>query len=165
MRRPRKYPRVPRVPLTTELGPVMATFTDAGHVHVSTDGAHVNDDNPCLAYRGQEYRVSVNLFADAGPDLPAWSERPDGYRTITRRPQWTDAPRTYAAAIVDAITAAVRAYVAEHPETLRAAELSDVSSELIQAEEKRDKLRADLDEAESSVSRLLARLESLGDAT
>lgn len=154
----RSYIKYPHVPLTTEYGPAVAAFTDAGHVSVGTDGAHINDDNPCLTFRGQEYLVHVHLYVSLG-----WDVKPGDHVSIQRRPQWTDAPRTHRDKIVAAIASAVRAYLAEHPETLREAEYASANNELLALEGERRKAAEELAQLDARIAEQSARLAAVAE--
>lgn len=129
-----KYPTIEDVP--TKYGSVTLAFTNAGHVHVQTEG-HVNDTKPVLTYRGLEYLASVHLYA--ATDWCEGSERYGFY--ITRRsPTERTASPTARLAIVDALTDTVRAYVADHPEVLRQAAYADANNEFERVQTLRDEL-------------------------
>ena len=123
-------------------GVVSVTFTDEGHVYVSTEG-HVNNDYTVLAYRGEEYLASIHAHVDS---KGAWHLD----RThATRRASWTDAPRTYAEKISSALLAVAHDTYASNPDAVRAGELRQARFALESAER-------DLSEAEVAVK--VARL-------
>jgi hypothetical protein len=111
-------------------GTVEVTFTDKGHCHVSaySDGSRPGD----IEYRGKHWYASVHLHAAHGWD----EDRAFGsYRhQFTSWEQDKPIAPTYRAKIVDALSAAVRAYIEDHPDVLSAAEISHLSHDLAQAE-------------------------------
>lgn len=138
----------PSVGLTTAYGPVKASFTDSGHVAVRVD-AHVNDEKPALVYRGQEFIGMVHLWADAGA---GWEMRDGSDCSLSRRPQSTDAPVTYARAMVAAVRDAVVSYVAEHPEVLAAADYANANNALMRLHADRDEVIARLADLDSRIN-------------
>lgn len=148
----------PYVTAETKYGKIRMHAVNGSRVMVDvgdeTGHAHINDNRPALTYRGQEYIGSV-FFDVTATGISATDV------SISRRPEWSSAPKTYAAAMVEAMRETVAAYIAEHPEFLPAAEYADVNNALDSATEKRDKLAAELAEADATVKALAARLTAL----
>lgn len=85
-------------------GTLHIAFTGTGTAYVTTAGAHHNDDNPAVTYRGAQWLVGVHLQRGADG---VWAETHHSRRGgITRRGRLADAPHTYRAAIRDAVIAA-----------------------------------------------------------
>jgi hypothetical protein len=140
----RKWIKSPEVKLTTAYGPIVATFTSAEHVSCRTD-AYVNDDSPALTYRGEDYLAHVHLYAELA-NLEPWSPQPGDRAHITRRRNSADAPRTYADAMIKAITEVVRKHVSDDPDVLRRAEYATANNNLLRLEkEYADALQAATD--------------------
>lgn len=157
----RKWIKYPSVPLETALGPVVAAFTDGGHVAVGTDGAHINDDNPALVFRGQDFLANVHLFAEPGDGREPWSPRRSSSDvSIKKRRPYVDAAPTHAKAIEEAIISAVRAYVAANPDVLRMAEASHANNVLLDLEEKRAETVAALANIDASIATQAGRLRA-----
>jgi hypothetical protein len=129
----RKWINSPQVTLTTAYGPIVATFTSAGHVSCRTD-AYVNDDSPALTYRGTDYLAHVHLYAEV-ENLEPWSPKPGDRVHITKRRNSAYAPRTYADAMIKAIAEAVREYVSGDSDVLRRAEYATANNNLIRLEQ------------------------------
>jgi hypothetical protein len=160
----------PKVMLTvshkgTPIGDVEVTFTDAGHAHVSaySDPEPVSYRKGHVAHRGGNWHLGVHVYGEHG-----WGERP-GHGEY--RHQFTDittnraiAP-TYRAAIVTAITEAVSAFVAAHPEVLPAAGRNDLNHKLERALGTQAEARAALTVAETEVGRIQAELAMLDDGS
>ena len=82
-------------------GCVTVRFTSDRTAYVSTDGAHVNDSNPALQFRGRDYLAGIHVTRNGdGPWIPSRVH-------VTDRAKWTDAPRTFTDAIAAAATAVV----------------------------------------------------------
>ena len=140
------YQATPRVTAQSPIGPVVLAFTDAGHVHVSCD-AHVNDRKPAVVWRGEDYLPSIHLYAADG-----WESKPGDRPHVTRRSNWSDAPRTYRDGIVATLAAFVREYVAQHPEVLAEAELAATTNALREALAEQAKAAQALSEAKDAVA-------------
>jgi hypothetical protein len=156
----RKWIKYPSVPLETALGPVVAAFTDGGHVAVGTDGAHISDDNPALVFRGRDYLANVHLYAEPGDGREPWSPRRSDRSIVKKRRPYVDAAPTHAKAIEEAIISAVRAYVAANPDVLRMAEAAQANNELVNLEEKRAEAVAALADIDASIATQSARLRA-----
>lgn len=129
--------------LSTQYGRVRVALVSATWAHVTVDSeagqAHINDDRPALTYRGQDYIGGVGFdIADGVPTV-----HPDRVH-LSKRPQWVDAPKTHAAAMVDAIRVALVEYLAAHPTVLGRAELRETARQLNSLVKDRDELMAQL---------------------
>jgi hypothetical protein len=124
-------------------GRVVAKPMRHGYVFVSTDGAHVNDDNPAIDFRGESWLVTLRLI-DGNDPQPH----------ITRRQNWSDAPPSYARTIVEAVSAAVAEYMSAHPDIVRAGALADLNNEMYTAQAKVRETRKAHIEARSAYNRL-----------
>jgi hypothetical protein len=84
-------------------GAAEAVFYGDGRVGVLTTDAHVNDDNPAIDFRGESWLVNLRFVRQSDE---GFTFEPDNWGHITRRETWShDIPRTYYAAIVEAIRA------------------------------------------------------------
>lgn len=129
----------PIIKVTTPLGPVSLAFTNGGHVHVRTD-AHLNDDAPAITFRGQEFLVSLNLYAETG-----WTIRQeDGAPHVTNRKTWRDATRFQTEQIVKTLSAYVSAYVQANPGVLIDANRVDFANDLARVRERKQELAEEL---------------------
>jgi hypothetical protein len=143
------------------IGDVEVTFTDAGHAHVRaySDPDPVPYRRGSVAYKGGHWYLSVNVYAEHG-----WDESPGNRYS---RHQFTDhdsdkviAP-TYRAAIMAAITAAVSAFAAEHPEALTAAARNKLEHELADKLASERAALKDLEAARAEISRIKSALSAL----
>ena len=129
--------------LETKFGPVIVTMpcgsqyahAEAGRYAANTyyDGkAHINDDKPALEFRGQEYIGSVRLYlTDAG-----WEERPSfPGESFSRRPQWTNAPKTHQAAMVAAIIESLEEALAADPSITQRADEAHRTRKIAEAQQ------------------------------
>jgi hypothetical protein len=137
----------PKALVPFDFGTVEVTFTDKGHCHVSaySDGSRPGD----IEYRGKHWYASVHLYASYD-----WGEGPvtGGYHhQFTSWEQDKPIAPTYRAKIVQAMSAAVRAYIETHPDVLSAAEINHLSHELGSAEKA-------VKDAYASWTRALARM-------
>lgn len=103
-------------------GAVTAYLTRADHASVRTEGAHVNDENLAVTYRGEDFLVHVHVFRGADG---TWSLGADDTPHVTRRESWSDAPPSYARAVVDAIVHAADAALSVSPELVERAAYAD----------------------------------------
>lgn len=79
-------------------------YTDANHAAAYTDGAHVNDDNLAINFRGESFLVRIDVYRL--PDGSLTIDPPSGgynRASVTRRQNWSDAPPSFAAAIVSVV--------------------------------------------------------------
>lgn len=85
-------------------GTFSVSFQGDGYAYAGTTGAHVNDDNPAIDFRGESFLTSLRLRRQSdGTFAHVDSCRPH----VTRRSNWTDAPPSFADAIVKAVCAHV----------------------------------------------------------
>lgn len=155
----RKWMESPKAVVETRFGKVRVTFvrsswasTDIGD---ESGHAHVNDDTPALVYRGEEYIGSAGFVIKDG------RVGDTGRVSLSRRSTWTDAPRTYAAAMVEATREAVQAFVDANPDVLRDADRADINNDLIRADGERAKCAAALAEVDAEIATLEQRLADL----
>lgn len=137
-------------------GQFVASFQGDGHVWTHVD-AHVNDDKPAVDYRGESYLASGHFYRQ--PDGTFTDHPPEGNGhtfSATRRASWSDAPRTYAAAIRDAMAEAVRQ--AWTPELDRAGTEADVAQQLHILEDQRADQLAKVAELDTQIAAQRARL-------
>jgi hypothetical protein len=149
----------PKTVLDTKHGKVRVTFVRSTWIYAEAGDesgqAHINDDKPALIYRNEEYIGSVSFSVTD-------SRLGDAERvSLSRRANWTDAPRTYAAAMVAAVREAVQTFIDEYPEVLVEADRADINNDLLRALESEHKAREALDAASAEVERLRKRLASL----
>lgn len=143
----------PETILTTKYGKVRAVW-QSGRVFVnvaSEEGqAHINDSRPALVYRGEEFIGSMHL--DLGP---AGFVADPGWVHLSRRSNWSDAPRTYREAMVAAVVDAVTTYVASvDPTIMDKGELAEIGQRMHGASRK-------LVEARQLVADLQAQMTAL----
>jgi hypothetical protein len=160
----RPYMQTPRgIVIETEYGKVRLSVTRATAVYVEvgdeTGNAHINDDRPALVYRGQEYIGSIHFEVTADGQLAVSDFR--GSVHLSKRPQWSDAPRSYATAMLAAISTAVKAHLDAHPELLRKADIAATNNELREAEESEETARQVFGAATEKVHKLRDRLAEL----
>jgi hypothetical protein len=110
------------VNLDTGLGPAHAVFTARNHCHAVSGYAHATasvwDDHPGLTVNGITRCGGVHLYA------PTWEPRQAEPQPTWRcRPGDRKSPRTLA---VQALTRAVAAFTAAHPQIPAAAELRNL---------------------------------------
>jgi hypothetical protein len=140
-----------------EHGTAEATFTDAGHAHLSaySDGSRPGD----LVFKGRHWYASVHLHAEHG-----WGENPG---TGEYRHQFTDAHSdkviapTYRAKLVDILSAAVRALVEQQPDILYAAEHNHLENELDRARHEAEQARAEANTKQDTADELARQLAEL----
>jgi hypothetical protein len=125
-------------------GAITLTFTGE-HVSARTEGAHVNDENLAVAYRGESFLVHVGVYLEADG---SWSANRDRVPHVTRRASWSDAPPSFRAAIVAAVEEAVNAVASVSPELVRAGRyasamqaLSSATRDLAELDAKRRDVR------------------------
>jgi len=141
--------------LTTKFGKVRMTARVAVTVGDESGPAHINDETPALVYREQEYIGMVFFVVDAtGRVAVDDSTRP----RLSKRPQGTDAPDFYSAAMVAAIAAAVQDHIDANPEVLRLAERARLNNEMDSARAERDATATLLRSQEATVAELEKRL-------
>lgn len=156
--------------LETEFGPVIVRLSGERSAYVevgrymprvlSHNGkAHINDDRPALMFRGQEYIGSARL---ARAEDGTWVHKPSYPGDVfSKRPQWTNAPPTHNARMVEAVAAALVGYLAAHPEVLeqageahRAREVQSLRSNIAELDEK----IGELTEERTAAKRALRKL-------
>ncbi len=139
------FMKSPMVVLDSQYGKIRVSANGDGRLMADigdADGhAHVNDNRPALVYRGEEYIGS------------AWFQYTDGVVSvadfssavsISRRATWSAAPRTYAAAMVEAMRTAIVAYLAATPAFIHEGNYAYLNNEADSAAEKRDKAAREL---------------------
>lgn len=86
-------------------GRVTLVFTDRNTVIVDTAGAHVNDNNLAVTFRGNSYLVHLALVRhnESGP----WTVNPDVHQDVKSRTSWSKATphqhNTIIAALCDVV--------------------------------------------------------------
>lgn len=155
-----EWPESPCAILPTKFGKVRAVFLD-GAVFVSVASeegqAHVNDQRPALEYRGEQYIGSLRLALG-----PAGFHATDV--SLSRRSNWTDAPRTYATAMADAVVDAVTTHVAGvDPTVMDRGELASIGQELHRLEREMREAVAKVDELRQKISKREARAAEILD--
>jgi hypothetical protein len=104
----RRYPKV-RVELnhgkgkSVVTGPVTITFNGDDTAVVDTEGAHINDDNPAVNFRGERLLIHLRLMRNAEGN---WQGQPGSLQSVTRA-NWTDAPPSFVGAVFAAVAAKV----------------------------------------------------------
>lgn len=131
-------------------GQFVVTWQGNGRAYVHTD-AHVNDDKPAVNFRGESFLVSVHLTTNG--ESAASNE---AYSSVTRRSNWTPAPRTFREAVTDAVLKAVTE--AWTPEKDRAGVEADVAQNLHHLEPEREKLLEQLAEVDRKIAEQKERL-------
>lgn len=159
---PTTYTSWPRVTVTLPdegkvTGAFTVTFTNGEHASALTDGAHVNDDNQAVEYRGASYLAHVHVYRGADGTWRAGDKYPPH---VTRRENWSDAPRTYRDAIANAIAEAVDAVASVSPEIIRAGEYSDASNMARDLASKLAELDIERAAVRKSLKSALARMEA-----
>ena len=130
-----------------------------GSVLVRTD-AHINDDKPALNYRGESFLFDVDYTrqADGSFAVTEWDD--DGRKWsrihVTRRQNWSDAPPSFAKALVAAV--AERLESVWTPELDRAGLEADVAQRLHSLEREEAKLAQKLEEVQAAIEAQSARL-------
>lgn len=152
------WPKTPSAFIGTEYGTVEAQFLGGNRVmvDVATEAgkAHINDGKPALVYRGEQYIGSVWLDV-VGPGVTVEST------SLSRRSNWTDAPKTYAGAMASAIASAVKAFLAEHSDMLVEGERAHLTRDLSRAFDTLEETRKAFHAARTTVrdlERALAKL-------
>jgi hypothetical protein len=137
-------------------GTVRAVFTRGDHVHV-TVGTSGMDEPPALIYRGKSYAVALHLFAAYG-----WESEPGNnmLRPRVYDVKAQDAAPTFKTAILAAVTSAIGAFVAEHPEVPLLAEVNRAEREAKDTTAEVTKARDALHTAEVQHAVALTRLEN-----
>jgi hypothetical protein len=82
-------------------GSVRVAFTGADTAFVDTTGAHHNDSNPAIVFRGSDYLASVHARREADG---AWVAT---HESVSARGSFSQAPVTHKRAIADALLAAL----------------------------------------------------------
>lgn len=121
----------PQVLMPFDYGTAVVTFTDKSHCLVSSSSLAQRGAGD-IEFRGRRWRARVSLLAAHN-----WGEDPAVMATdhqFTSRGQDKPLAQVYRARIVAAMSAAVRGYIADHPDGLSAAEISYLSHELASAE-------------------------------
>lgn len=134
-------------------GPVRIAFTDADTAFITTE-AHHNDDLPALTFRDTEWLASEHFRRAAdGTWAPT---NPHSKYGVSRRGSFSsdDTPRTYRAAIIDAMRAAVEATWT--PELARQAAYASAMQALHSALGEQHKARTVLAEIDARVRGLRA---------
>lgn len=120
--------------LQTAHGPVIVTLSGPGYAICEVGGeagrAHINDERPGFSYRGQDYIGYARLVEVDG----TWQIAPGHGYSFSKRPQWTEAPRTHRAAMLGEVIRAVREHLHAHPELAHAAARAEAQRELAAAE-------------------------------
>lgn len=129
-------------------GTYTLTFRGEGSALARTDGAHINDNNPAVDFRGESFLLHLELRRDPATGEVTFGES-SGSRSprggVTRRSNWSDAPPSYADKIGEAIRAhAQSVWTDEHD---RAGLEADAMQNL-------HRLERDLDEAQTQVRAL-----------
>jgi hypothetical protein len=148
--------------LETKVGPVIVSmpsgskyaYVEAGRYAANTyynGRAHINDNKPALVFRDQEYIGSARLYAD---EAGRWEWRPSfPGESFSRRPQWTNAPKTHQAAMIAAITEALAEAMATDPSIAQRADELHHARKVEQA-------RQDVTKAEALVAEAKATLKT-----
>jgi hypothetical protein len=148
-----------RVLLETRYGKVQATFNDAEHAFVIVQDengqGYINTDSAALTFRNQEYIGSVHLYLSP----TGWSA-PNGSH-FSKRPQWTDAPKTHAQALEAACIEAVLTYVASNPDVLDRGERSALARDLHSAIRDADEMREKLAALDAQIAEQTARYDEI----
>jgi hypothetical protein len=147
-----------RVLLPTKYGPVVATWTRAGHVHVS---AGQGDEGTQLVYRSIEWHASVHLFKASGwteEEPPGHSNFRHQFTAYTGGTRLREIPPTWRAAIVVEITTVVTAFTDAHPEIPAEADVDYYEAELARASRTEDEAHVALAEAQAQVAKLTPKL-------
>lgn len=80
-------------------GTFKVCFQGDGNVYAGTEGAHVNDNNPAIDYRGESFLVSLHPKRQEDGTFECDRQ----YIHVTRRQNWSDAPPSFRDAIVKAV--------------------------------------------------------------
>jgi hypothetical protein len=136
-------------------GPIKVRYIGSGEVSVTVD-AHINDKKPAVVFRGEDYLVHVFIVRHADGIFGTRKES-HNLTTVTRRSNWSPAPRTFADAIVRAIIDHVRDIW--NVDLDRQATMADANNELIDAEKKRATLSGELRALDEEIARLNIILE------
>lgn len=110
----------PTATVSTALGPIALTVTDADHIH-----AHPTDRGSSLTVRGVAYRFGLHVYRDGD----TWRHRHQNDLTVTRADgtfplrEASDAARRTVAEVVEA---AINEWAAGHSEVFRAAVLANL---------------------------------------
>lgn len=105
------YPQVRfNLPMSGKVtGTAILLVRGDGTGQIRTEGAHVNDDNPAVDYRGESFLVHLEVVRDetGKVSLPDDGYRLGKYGSVTRRSNWSrsDAPVSFAMAIAEALVA------------------------------------------------------------
>lgn len=148
------------VVLTSRLGKfkfhAISATRVGGRIGDETGDGYVNA-GPSWEYRGAQYAGSV--YFNVAPDGTLTASEVNFFKTLGSGAG--NAPKTYAAAMAEAMRAAVAEYLGEHPEELRKAQLFKLREQLYRASEDEDKARSVLHGAESRVKEIRAQLAQL----
>lgn len=137
---------------TRVTGTVTFHFTGENSVFVSTDGAHVNDDNPAVDYRGESWLVSAHYERDEHGN---WDLYRSGGRNVTRRASWSDAPRTYEQAILLAVFDALK--TVWNDEWARQGKHAYAAQTLVYLEKERETKAKELAELDARITTQIVR--------
>jgi hypothetical protein len=114
------------------------TWQGNGNIYVGTHGAHVNDDNAAIDFRGESWLVS------------------NGRPHVTRRQNWSDASPAASSAIVAAIAEAVEAVTTDAD--IRAGECADAGQAIHSAERTAGELAEQLAEQRAIIRKAKRRI-------
>lgn len=139
-------------------GPARIAFTGAGRAYISTDGAHHNDDNPAITFRGRDWLVDVH--AVRSPD-GAWTEH-DGRSSWAVKQRGAmggkGAPDTFRTAIVSAMLETIADYWT--PEIDQLAAYANAAQSIGRAQEKVAEAARALAEAEEECRAIQADMDA-----
>lgn len=129
-------------------GVATLTFVD-DRVLFSTDGAHINDNTPAVDFNGESWLVRLSLARDGDG---VWALERDAHQSVTRRATWSEAPKSFRAAIVAAAQAAVTEHWTE--DLARQVRYARAAQDLHRAEPELVKAQAEVDRLTRTIAEL-----------
>jgi hypothetical protein len=160
----------PEVVIQTDVGPVDVVFTSGHHAAVTANSGDRGKTGD-VTYRGKHWYVTAHLFAsdnwgENGQPGEMGGSKPEQFTEVGTIRPWERKPiaPTYRKAIMEAITAAVRAYVEANPAILVQAQRNHLQRKLKDAEVKVRAAYAAYTDATGEVTELQLRLRKLDGA-
>jgi hypothetical protein len=129
------------------------TWQGNGNIYVGTHGAHVNDDNAAIDFRGESWLVSLHFVRQSDG---SYATSPNGRPHVTRRQNWSDASPAASSAIVAAIAEAVEAVTTDAD--IRAGERADAGQAIHSAERTAGELAEELAEQRAIIRKAKRRI-------